>query len=284
MMVRILAFLLLFALPAAAGQPAKVWEAAGFANPASVVWDGDSGAVYVSNVNGAAPDKDGNGYISKLSAAGKVLAEKWVTGLDGPKGMAVRKGRLFVADIDRLVEIDTAAGKVVHTHTAEGAKLFTDVTIDAQGAVYVSDMPADTIWRLADGRLAPWLTDSRLQSPNGLKAERDRLMVASWGPMAGNGLTAKAPGGLKAIRWSDRQIEDIAPDLGNLAGVEADGSGGWLVSDYVKGLVLRVDRDGRSQAVLKLGPGSADIGIIPGRHLVLVPMMMDGTVAAWRLK
>jgi glucose/arabinose dehydrogenase len=284
MILRLLALvLLLFALPAAAGQqPAKVWEASGFANPASVLWDAASQAIYVSNVNGAAPDKDGNGYISKLSPDGKVLARHWVTGLDGPKGMAVHKDRLYVADIDRLIEIDTAAGKVVRTHPAEGAKLLNDVTVDAKGAVYVSDMPADTIWRLADGRFAPWLTDARLQSPTGLKADRERLVVASWGPM--DGLAAKTPGGLKAIRWSDRAVEDIASGLGNPTSVEGDGADGWLVSDSVKGVLLRVDRDGRAQPVLNLDPGAADIGTIPGRHLVLVPMMMDGTVAAWKVR
>ena len=67
-----------------------------------------------------------------------------------------------------------------------------------------------------------------------------------------------------------------------LAGVAADGRG-YLVSDYVQGMVYRVNRDGIPKPILKLSQGSADICIIPEQKLLLVPMMMDGKVAAYRL-
>jgi DNA-binding beta-propeller fold protein YncE len=268
--------------PASAAPPEKAWETAGFANPASVVWDPERRVLYVSNVNGTPADKDGNGSISKLSADGKVMARTWVTGLDGPKGMAVAKGRLYVADIDRLVVIDTATGKIIKTYPAAEAKFLGDVSVDEGGIAYVSDLQGDSIWRLADGHFEKWLTDPALQSPNGVKAERDRLVVASWGAPVEGGI-AKAPGTLKAVAYADRVIRDISSPLGNLGGVESDGRGGYLVSDYTKGLVFRVDRAGRAKVALKLSQGSADIGTIPEQHLVLVPMMIDGTVVAYRL-
>ena len=42
-----------------------------------------------------------------------MLEREWATGLDAPKGMALANGQLYVADIDRLVEIDPATGKIV---------------------------------------------------------------------------------------------------------------------------------------------------------------------------
>jgi len=276
-------FLAASALPTVAQSLEKAWEATGFANPESVVWDADRKVIYVSNVNGADSDKDGNGYISTLSADGRLLAGKWLAGLDGPKGMAVHKGRLYIADIDRLVVVDTATARLVKTYPAADARFLGDVTVDDRGIVYVSDMRGDAIWRLAEGHFDKWLADSQLQSPNGLKAERERLVVASWGPLTGEGLGVKSPGRLKVVSLKDRLIRDLSPDLGNLAGVEADGRGGYLVSDYVKGLVFSVDRAGNPKAILKLSQGSADIGTIPERKLLLVPMMMDGKVAAYRL-
>lgn len=284
MIPRLLAAVLLLCalcLPAGARAAAAVWVATGFDNPESVLWDRQRQAIYVSNVNGAAPDKDGNGYISRLSADGRILTRKWVTGLDGPKGMAVYKGRLYVADIDRLVVVDTATGHVVETYPAPGAKVLNDVSANADGVIWVTDVQDDALWRLAEGRFEKWLADPALQAPDGLEAQADRLIVASWGGMGdGN----RFPGGLKAVSLTDKSIRDIAPAIGNLAGLESDGHGGWLVSDYVQGTVFHVTPAGRVSVLLHLGKGSANIGLLPERHLLLVPMMMDGRVAAWRLR
>ncbi|MBI5163943.1 MAG: hypothetical protein HY985_08570 [Magnetospirillum sp.] len=278
-----LALLALLALPARAAEPAKVWEATGFANPESVLWDPVAKVLYVSNVNGNPPDKDGNGYLSKLSPSGKVLVEKWVTGLDAPKGMAVSRGRLYVSDIDRLVVVDIASGKIARTFPATGAKFLNDVTVDAKGVVYVSDMLDNTIWRLAEGKFDKWLADPALENPNGLKAEATRLVVGAWGPMTGQGFATSKPGGLKAITYEDKLIRDLSPAFGNLDGVEPDGRSGYIVSDWMAGAVFLTDRRNRPVKILTLSQGSADIGLIPEQRLLLVPMMMDGKVAAYKL-
>ncbi len=278
-MGRVLALLLvLIAFPVEARD--AVWETGGFANPESVVWDGDRKVAYVSNVNGAAPDKDGNGFISTLSIDGTVLARQWAVGLDGPQGMAVRQGRLYVADIDRLVVFDTATGKAVETTPIPGAKLLADVAIDERGNVYISDTLGNAIWRLSNGRLEKWLSNPALAAPSGLEVDGGRLIVASWGTVQGD---AKLPGGLKAVSLASRTIADLSPNLGTLSGVEPDGKGGFLVSDYVKGIVWQVSATGTARELLRLKEGSANIGVIVKRNLLLVPMMMDGKVAAYRL-
>lgn len=280
-MKRLLAILFLAAVPAAAAEP--LWEASGFANPESVLWDPAKKVLYVSNVKGGPPDKDGNGYISKLSPEGKLLAEKWAVGLDGPKGMAVSKGRLYVSDIDRLVEIDSNTGKITKAYPAAGARFLNDVTVDDKGAVYVSDMLTNTIWRLSGGKFESWLVDPQLQNPNGLKAESTRLVVASWGPMTGEGFATTSPGNLKAVTFADKMIRDLTPPFGNLDGLESDGKGGWLVSDWVAGKLFLVDRRGQPTKLMDFPQGSADIGTIPDKGIVLVPLMMDGKVQAFRM-
>ena len=71
---------------AGAAEPQKLWEASGFKNPESAVFDRAAGAVYVSNVNGDPMKKDGNGFVSKLGPDGKVVTIEWV------KGSTVRRG------------------------------------------------------------------------------------------------------------------------------------------------------------------------------------------------
>lgn len=277
------AILALAALPATAKQPKKVWEAVGLANPESVLWDGERKTLYVSNVNGVPTEKDGNGTISKLAPDGKVTAEKWVTGLDAPKGMAIAKGRLYVSDIDRLVVIDINSGKITKTYAAKGAKFLNDVAADADGTIYVSDMVDNAIWRLSGGKFDKWLADAQLEHPNGLKVDKGRLMVAAWGPMTGEGFATSAPGRLKAVSIADRIIRDVSEPFGNLDGLEPDGKGGWLVSDWMAGALFRVDAKGRPTRLLSLDQGSADIGFMPQDGIVLVPMMKHGRVVAWRL-
>lgn len=269
--------------PAVAAEPVKVWETPGFANPESVLWDADKKALYVSNVNGHPAEKDGNGYVSKLNAEGKVVVERWITGLDAPKGMAVHKGRLYVSDIDRLAVVDTATGKLTKTYAAPDAKFLNDVAVDDKGAVYVSDMVGNAIWKLENGKFEKWLADPQLENPNGLKVEAGRLLVAAWGPMTGDGFATSKPGALKAVSFSERMIRDLTPGFGNLDGLEPDGKGGYLVSDWIKGGVFSVTRQGKVSKLLTLRQGSADIGTLPEQKLLLVPMMMDGVVAAYRL-
>lgn len=274
---------LVAASSALAKTPEKIWEAIGFANPESVLWDEARNTLYVSNVNGAATEKDGNGYISKLSPDGKVTAEKWVTGLDAPKGMAVVKGRLYVSDIDRLVVVDIASGKITKTYAAKGAQFLNDVAADTGGDVYVSDMLGNAIWRLKSGAFDLWLADAQLESPNGLKVDGGRLMVAAWGPMTGEGFATSAPGRLKAVSIADKIIRDISPPFGNLDGLEPDGKGGWLVSDWMNGALYKTDPKGRPTRLLSLDKGSADIGHMPTANVVVIPMMMHGKVTAYRL-
>src|SRR6266576_1631723 len=74
---------------AVAAEPQKLWEASGFKQPESVVFDRAAGAIYVSNVNGDPMKKDGNGFISKLGPDGKVVTREGVKGLDRPTGLAL---------------------------------------------------------------------------------------------------------------------------------------------------------------------------------------------------
>jgi hypothetical protein len=60
-------------------------------------------------------------YISKVSPKGKMVNLKWMTGLDAPKGAAIHDGKLFVTDIDRLVEIGIDVGEIANTYTDDKA-------------------------------------------------------------------------------------------------------------------------------------------------------------------
>ena len=136
--------------------------------------------------------KDGNGFIARLRPDGTIIEREWVKGLNAPTGMALNDRTLYVADVDELVEINVASGEIANRYPAKGAIFLNDVAVGEDGTVYVSDTPMNTIWRLKDGSFEPWLANDDLNGPNGLLPQGDKLIVASFGKIAGRGAEAGA--------------------------------------------------------------------------------------------
>jgi sugar lactone lactonase YvrE len=281
----ILAGGLLVGAGALAAEPEQAWQATGLDGPESAVVDPDAGVLYVSNVNGEPGAVDGNGYISKLSLQGEVQEKEWVTGLNAPKGLALHDGKLYVSDIDELVVIDTASGEITARHDAQGATFLNDVTAHEDGRVFVSDMMQNQIWKLEGDQFEMWLQDEAFENPNGLLAEQDRLVVGAWGK-PNEDFSTDVPGHLKAVDYQSQEITSIGPGdpIGNLDGVEADGQGGYLATDWFSGGLYRINEDGKAELLMELNQGSADHEFVESESLVVIPMMMDGTVDAYKIQ
>ncbi len=269
---------------AIAAELEVAWEAVGFDTPESALFDGSDSVIYVSNMNGDALDMAGNGYLSKLSASGEVLDQEWVTGLNAPKGMALNNGTLYVSDINRLVAINVASGEIAATYEAAGAKLLNDVTAHEDGRIFVSDMMTNSIHVLEGDAFDVWLQDDDLENPNGLLAEGDRLLVGAWGVMKED-FSTDVPGHLKAIDYATKEITSVGGDepIGNLDGVEPDGKGGYLITDWMSGSLLRHSGDGSAELLLDINQGSADHEFLEGEGIAVIPMMMDGKVIAYKV-
>lgn len=287
-MVRVIALVVLgvstLSCNAAQAEPVKVWELTGLKTPESALPDPSGEVLYVSNIDGSPVEKDGNGSISKVSPDGKMMEPSWVTGLDAPKGMAISGGRLYVSDIDKLVEIDLASGKVAARHEAPGAQFLNDVEADAQGRVYVSDMFTDTIWRLENGRLEAWLQDPALLSPNGLYAQGDKLIVATWGVRQAGGFETSTAGHLVEVSLTDKSVRDMgSAPVGNLDGIELQAES-YLVTDWMAGGLFRITSDGTAERLLDLPQGSADLAYLEDGKIAVIPMMMDNKLVAYRVE
>ena len=50
----------------------------------------------------------------------------------------------------------------------------------------------------------------------------------------------------------------------------------------MSGGLIRIDADGGPKKLAPLAPGSADLGVVPEEKLVLVPMMNDNKLVAYR--
>jgi sugar lactone lactonase YvrE len=283
------------ALPGIAGEsapvaqrqaaPQLVWQAGGFVAPESVVFDRDRRQFYVSNMGTwGEGEKPGDGFVSRVSAEGRILELKWVTGFENPKGLALANGRLYVADDAELVEVDPKAGAVRNRHApADGPGGFNDCTADPAGSVYVFSRRLATAFRLREGRFEPWagVDTSRTGGPNGLLAERDRLLLGSWVVRGADG--RQQLGHISTVTYADRELGRLGDQpIGHIDGIEPDGRGSYTVTDWETGDLLHVSADGKPTPLLRLPRGAADHHFVVDLQLLVIPLVLDDAVRAYR--
>jgi sugar lactone lactonase YvrE len=260
------------------------WTATeGMDAPESALLDAAKGVIYVSIVNGQPDARDGNGRIATLALDGTVLAGAFATGLNAPKGLRLCQGTLWAADIDEIVGIDVSSGKISSRVRADGATFLNDVACGPDGTVYVSDMLATRIYMLKDGKASIFAEGETLEYPNGLLVDGGRLIVAAWGRPNAD-FTTKVPGRLFGLDLATKQKTLITPKpLGNLDGVESDGRGGYIVSDWMNDQIWQVDASGESRSVRQFKPGAADLAFHAAGNILILPHMQENKVASYDL-
>ncbi len=258
------------------------WELEGLSNPESVIYDDKLNHLYVSNINGSGVEKDGNGFISIISLDGKMIQEKWVIGLNAPKGLAIFGRTLYTSDIDELVAIDIDSGRITYKFKVNDAKFLNDVAVSGNGDVYVSDMVLNRIHVLTEDSFSVWIENEKLESPNGLLVLEDDIILGSWGKMT-DGFATEVPGHLKRISIKDKTIESIGDgsSVGNLDGVEIDNDGDFYVTDWMTGKLLHIEHSGEVSVLLDLPQGSADHEFIMRKSLILIPLMKDNKLLSY---
>lgn len=274
------------ATTATPAQPPAVkagWVVQDMRTPESAYLDEGSGYLFVSQINGAPTDRDGNGRISKLGLDGTVVSADWFTGLNAPKGLRSFGGTLWVADIDEVIGIDVTSAKENARIKIDGAVFLNDVAVGADGTVYVSDMMANKIYAIKDGKATVFAEGEQLEYPNGLFAEGERLVVGGWGSKPAADFTTKVPGHLYSLDLKTKQKTLITKQpLGNIDGVEQEARGGYLVTDYIAGKLIQVSPTGQSRVVRTFKPGLADHTFLYAQGDILIaPHMNENTVAAY---
>ncbi len=249
-------------MPAAvSGAGTELWSLDGFRNPESVAWDAEREVLYVSNVAGEPLERNGEGFLSIVSIEGEMLQEKWVTGLNAPKGIALDGSTLYVTDIDQLIAIDIGSGSVSGTWQGEGAIFLNDTAVAEDGRVFVSDMLRQAIYVLDGDSFTMWMEGEDLQHPNGLKVEGTHLIVAPWGQDLQEDFTTRVGGHLMRVDMESREIAPLGTGepVGNLDGLEPDGDGNWIVTDWIAGRLLTISSDGGFEEITlshgECGPG-----------------------------
>lgn len=268
----VLAFSAAAAMAAPSPQLVKLWETeTSLKKPESVLFDPASRLLYVSNIDGKdAWAKDGKGSIGKVGLDGKVIAVEWVTGLEAPKGMALHQGKLYVADIDRVVVIDVAKEAIVERIKVEGAQGLNDLTMARNGVLYVTDSKAMKVFSIKNGKSTQYL--GKLKRPNGILAHGGKVYVLDQGTLLE---VDKDRSVSKVVTGMEPTTDGIEHVQGNEFVVTS-----WSgVVYYIAGREKRELLDTREQK-----KNAADIGYDAKKRIVYVPTFSANTVAAYELR
>ncbi len=274
--------------PPAPPPPKPAVSFSGFATPESVLYDAPNDRYLVSNINGKPVDVDNNGFISELTPDGGVKTLKWIEGgqkkvtLNAPKGMAIDKGVLYVADLDAVRMFDAKTGAPKGEVKLEGATFANDVAAH-NGKVYVSDSGlkmegadfkptgTDAVFVIEKGKAKPLAKGVELGKPNGLLGDGKQIWVTTFGS-----------GEVYALDEKGQKSGAAKPPKGALDGIVLAGAR-VLVSSWEGSTVYEKKGDTFTPVLEQLST-PADVGWDSKRSRVLVPRFSSNTVEAYDLK
>ena len=251
-------------------------------SPESAYVDPRSGFLFLSQIGGSGREKDGRGWISKLTTDGHWVEEKWITGLNAPKGLRSHGDTLWVSDIDRIVGMKISSGKIIHDVPVPGAKFLNDLACGPDGTVYVADMIASRIYAYREGKLSIFAEGERMESPNGLLVHDGKLYVAAWGFT--DDFNPTTPGRLFSLDLKTKKKTLITRQpTGNLDGLEIDRCGDFFVTDWKAGKLFYIRKNGEAKVIYQGKNGEADHAYLRESDTIIIPQMLEKKLTAYRV-
>ncbi|TAN62278.1 hypothetical protein EPN18_05010 [bacterium] len=269
----------------------------GFSSPESIISGRDCKYFYVSNVGEKLEPsvKDGDGYISRLKTDGIVVDKKFLPKdgvLDSPKGMAIIKKTLYVADVDRVVgfSLDTRDKVFELDFSAEKTVFLNDLAVIDDNTLALSSTDTNKVYKITLGEKPSFsVMQGNIAGPNGLYFDKkeNRLFVVGFGE--GN----KMNGELGVILFADgkAKYKSLTGPLGALDGVALANDERVIFSDWVEfgkpGVLWSYDLKTGALKSFQLSEevkGPADFYYDRWHGTIWMPMMTQGKVLVDKIK
>jgi hypothetical protein len=238
-----------------------------FNHPESVGCDAKNKAIYVSEFGSklAPLEKDGAGYISKWSLAGKLVEKNFLPGekgekLNKPKGIWVQGNRLWTTDIDSVWVFDLKSKKGRKV-ALPGAQFANDPAVRGK-ALYVTDNRGDQVFRIApadflnmkgEPKISTVFKDAQV-NPNGIWPAHGGLVVVGF-------LAPDQPRAIYVL-GKDGQPKAISDPIGRLDGVYELKDKSLLVTDWNSGSLFQWSKKLGMHKLAEGFKGPADFCVI----------------------
>lgn len=269
----------------------------GFKTPESVKYDAEQDVYFVSNINGNPNQKDGNGFIAKVTGENPASMTMFIEGgkngvtLNAPKGMAINGDTLWVADIDAVRGFDRKTGKPLANIELASLKatFLNDVTVGPDG-IYVTDTGihfdekgamthpgTDMVIRISNGKSEAVLKGDALKAaggPNGIYYDAKGGVILIGG-FSGKDLVSFKPG--------STTLTTVASGPGSYDGLEMLGDGRILVTSWADSSVSVV-KNAQVHKLISAQNAPADIGVDGKRMRVAIPRFNENTVEIFAIR
>lgn len=257
----------------------------GLEGPETVTYDPKRKQLYVSNYNWRTPvEQEGTDYLSLISLEGKIVKEKWITGLSSPLGMEIHNDQLYVVERWGVRIIDLESEQTVNKIAIDNTVFLNDLSIDEAGQVFVTDSNTGYVYKITidtantnkAANVLLWRTDAELAEANGIHAEKDSILFG-----------VSSDHSLKRLDLASNTFNTLASfDSGIVDGIQ-NYRDGYLISIYegqlyyvapgTKSLVL----DTRNTEDEKLQ--IANFLYVDEFNLLIVPSLRADLITAYRL-
>lgn len=248
----------------------KAWETDTVMTTAeSTLYDKEANIIYVSNIEGDHSTKDGKGFISRMQPDGSIVQLRWVSGLNAPKGMAMLNGKLYVTDINELVEINVADSTIANRYPVQGATFLNDAATDGE-RVYFTDSDKGNVHVLDNGKVTT--VAQGMEGINGLAFNEAGEMFVLDGK------------GLRKYNMQDKSATPLNETVTGGDGLVIIDDSTYIASRW-QGEIYLI-RNGKEHLLLDTKgeeSNTADIDYIEDEKLVLVPTFLKNRVAAYKL-
>jgi len=256
----------------------QVWQSdsTSLVTPESVYFDEPNGIYYVSCIGNVPPNaEDGDGYIATMDQRGNIINASWVKGLDAPKGMAMRDGKLYITDINEFVIVDVASASVEQRIKVPGATFLNDVAASPDGKIYFTDSNENTIYVYADSKVQLYKKDKGFGGSNGIFVDDETIYLAGFGS-----------GDIHTIEVETKELTKRATNAVPGGDGIAPWQGGYIYSNW-NGEVYYVNAKWNAEKVLDTKAtkaNAADITINQKSSELLVPTFFGNRVVSYKIE
>jgi sugar lactone lactonase YvrE len=275
-------------------QPQRIAAVEGLSQPEAVSFDPSLNVYFVSNINGSAGVRDGNGFISRITADGVMDSLHFIQSgrnnvqLDSPMGSRVQGDTLWVLDIDKLRGFNTQTGAPTITVDLSPLKalFLNDLAIDSTGEFYITDTGVkvepngmdshtgpDRILHVArDRSVSVAVSTPLLSSPDGIDWDQraKRFVLA---PFSGPSV--------QEWRVGDPGPKDVAKGKGMFDGVEVERDGRILITSWNDSSVSVLQGPKLVQRIAKLPYQPADVSMDAARSRVGIVSLVANRFELW---
>jgi len=262
--------------------PSRVIANIGLQGSEAARLDEKADVILVTNLGARGPGNDG--FVSRFSPDGDLIALKWIEGgkngvtLVDPLGIFIKGDTIYIADTTSIRLFNRETGAPRREIAVPGAVRLNDLSVDDKGEILVTDSGSDdapgALYRIsAKGEVSVFAArNPALERPNGIAHMPDGSIVHG-----GRGVNL-------VFRSADGAIlREVTLPNGRTDGIIPLADGSLLVASQEGKNVYRLSPSGKAEVVAQDIAVPAAIGYDAKRRRLLVPQIVASSLSLYDL-